>query len=122
MTSSNVLDPLVITNILTSLENELRPDWTPPDASPEYRKRLAVGLLYRSVLANAPKVGETLKSGALPLTRGLSSGVQTFDTVEKVKLFSCRLIDRLIIFDLFPSELSLNATGHESGGTASDFW
>lgn len=70
---------------LNSLNNELKPDWVLPEAQPEYRKNLAIALFYRFVLSTCPK--EKMKainsSGAVPLTRSLSSGMQSFQTLEK---------------------------------------
>lgn len=68
-----------------SLDAELRPDWVLPDATPEYRKNLALALFYRFILSTCPK--EKLRgintSGAEALQRDLSSGIQSFKTVEK---------------------------------------
>lgn len=74
-----------IQRVLAILEAELNPDWVLPDASPEYRKRLAIGLFYKTVLATVPgdvAVNPKFRSGGVLLERPLSSGTQTFDTVE----------------------------------------
>ncbi|XP_070499176.1 xanthine dehydrogenase-like [Chironomus tepperi] len=70
---------------LSTLSDEINPDWVLPDASPEYRKNLALSLFYKFVLNIAPneKVSENFRSGGEILKRGLSSGTQTFDTYEK---------------------------------------
>lgn len=67
---------------LQSLSNEIEPDWVLPDASPEYRKQLALALFYKFVLNTSPatKIGQRRRSGGEELQRPLSSGTQTFDT------------------------------------------
>ncbi|XP_070499173.1 uncharacterized protein [Chironomus tepperi] len=70
---------------LSTLSDEINPDWVLPDASPEYRKNLALSLFYKFVLNIAPneKVSDSFRSGGEILKRGLSSGTQTFDTYEQ---------------------------------------
>lgn len=67
---------------VSTLESELKPDWLLPDASPEYRKKLAIALLYKFALAIAPDgmVKSEYKSGSEILKRPLSSGKQEFET------------------------------------------
>ncbi|XP_058459564.1 uncharacterized protein LOC131435563 [Malaya genurostris] len=69
------------------LSNELAPDWVLPDASPEYRKNLAISLFYKFVLNIAPEHGKLIKSqfksGGTVLERPLSTASQRFDTQEK---------------------------------------
>ncbi len=69
---------------ISYLNNELQPDWILPDASPEYRKNLAISLFYKFVLNTAPedKVKPEHKTGGEILQRPLSSGMQMFDTYE----------------------------------------
>ncbi|KAJ6644052.1 Xanthine dehydrogenase [Pseudolycoriella hygida] len=69
---------------ITTLNNEIHPDWVLPDASPEYRKNLAISLFYKFVLNTAPegKVKPEHQSGGEILQRTLSSGMQEFDTYE----------------------------------------
>lgn len=66
---------------ISYLNSELLPDWVLPDASPEYRKNLAISLFYKFVLNTAPegKVKAENKSGGEILHRPLSSGTQVFD-------------------------------------------
>lgn len=70
---------------LISLSNELNPDWVLPESQPEYRKNLGLALFYRFILSTCPT--EKLKginfSGAQPMLRNISSGIQTFQTIEK---------------------------------------
>lgn len=69
---------------LACLSNELIPDWVLPDASPEYRKNLALALFYRFALATCPVtiLSPRNVSASQPMIRPLSSGVQTFDTFK----------------------------------------
>lgn len=69
---------------INSLKSELNPDWVLPDASPEYRKNLAISLFYKFVLSTAPsdKIKPENKSGGEILERPLSSGIQMFDTYK----------------------------------------
>ncbi|XP_055607619.1 xanthine dehydrogenase-like [Uranotaenia lowii] len=68
------------------LSSELSPDHVLPDASPEYRKNLALSLYYKFLL----ELGKQRKildpryvSGATDLERPLSSGRQSYDTYPK---------------------------------------
>ena len=78
-------DNATIQNALNVLKDELKPDWVLPDASPEYRKNLALSLFYKFILNIAPdtKKSSKFKSGGKLLERDLSSGTQVFDTYEK---------------------------------------
>ncbi|XP_037034825.1 indole-3-acetaldehyde oxidase-like isoform X2 [Bradysia coprophila] len=69
---------------ISDLTNEIQPDWVLPDASPEYRKNLAISLFYKFVLKTSPedKVKPENKSGGEILHRPLSSGKQMFDTYK----------------------------------------
>lgn len=71
---------------IDSLKKELHPDWVLPDASPEYRKNLAIALFYRFVLSTIPlpdsSLNPAVRSAVEPLQRGLSSGFQSFGTVN----------------------------------------
>lgn len=84
----NVFDASVLTGAFQVLSEELQPDANPLDASPEYRKQLALGLFYKSILRIAPStvnVDVKLRSGATLLQRPLSSGQQSFTSDEKVR-------------------------------------
>lgn len=69
---------------ITYLNNEINPDWVLPDASPEYRKNLAISLFYKFVLntAASDKIKPENKTGGEILERPLSSGIQMFDTYK----------------------------------------
>lgn len=70
---------------IESLNKELQPNMISTDASPEYRKNVAIALFYRFVLSTMPlpdsNLSPNLRSSAEPLQRGLSSGQQSFGTV-----------------------------------------
>nr|XP_023021560.1 indole-3-acetaldehyde oxidase-like [Leptinotarsa decemlineata] len=65
-----------------SLNQELQPDHVVGDASPEYRKNLAISLFYKFVLNIAPEtvVSSRNKSGGTLLQRPVSTGVQEYGT------------------------------------------
>lgn len=84
----NVFDASVLTGAFQVLSEELQPDANSLDASPEYRKQLALGLFYKSILRIAPSsvnVDVKLRSGGTLLQRPLSSGQQSFTSDEKVR-------------------------------------
>ncbi|XP_037042497.1 xanthine dehydrogenase-like [Bradysia coprophila] len=66
------------------LKNELQPDEVIPDASPQYRKLLAVSLFYKFVLRTCDDklIKPVHRSGGNILQRPLSGGTQTFETQE----------------------------------------
>lgn len=70
---------------LTSITNELQPDWVLPDASPNYRKNLAASLFYKFILKTCPtnKVTPINISGGEQIERPISSGTQSFDTYKE---------------------------------------
>ncbi|KAG5676994.1 hypothetical protein PVAND_006785 [Polypedilum vanderplanki] len=81
----NLFENSTLQRALAILNDELKPDWVLPDASPEYRKNLALALFYKFILNIAPneKVVAKFKSGGEILKRDLSSGTQTFDTYKQ---------------------------------------
>ncbi|XP_053687412.1 aldehyde oxidase 1-like [Sabethes cyaneus] len=66
---------------------ELEPDWVLPDASPAYRKQLAISLFYKFVLNlavdDSVELDPKFKSGGSKLQRPLSMGKQSYDTYPK---------------------------------------
>jgi xanthine dehydrogenase/oxidase len=84
LVGKNLFENNTVQEALKVMKSELNPDWVLPDASPEYRKNLALALFYKFVLNSAPeaKVSQNYKSGGEILKRDLSSGIQTFDTYE----------------------------------------
>ena len=75
----------VVQKIFTELPNVLHPNEVLPDPSPDYRRKLACGLLLKCLLDVAPaeKVKPEYKSGGPILKRDLSSGSQTFESQKK---------------------------------------
>lgn len=78
----------VVQAALKTLSNELQPDWVLPDASPEYRKNLAISLFYKFILNIADDgtegtVKSSFKSGGRVLERPVSTASQRFDTVKE---------------------------------------
>ncbi|ETN61206.1 aldehyde oxidase [Anopheles darlingi] len=67
------------------LSGEVKPDAVLPDAAPEYRKHLALALLYRFALSVHPEnVGRLMRTGANGLERPpVSSGQQSYETHRK---------------------------------------
>lgn len=88
----NLFDVTVLNGAYQILAEELQPDTHLLDASPEYRKQVALGVFYKSVLRIAPSgvtIDAKLQSGATLLQRPLSTGQQAFTSDEKVS--GCRL-------------------------------
>ncbi|XP_055381707.1 uncharacterized protein LOC129612212 isoform X2 [Condylostylus longicornis] len=85
LNGKDLSDAKVIKETMKILKNELKPDWILPDASPEYRQLLACGLFYKCILSNVPtaKMNPLYKTGSEILHRPLSSGKQTYETIEK---------------------------------------
>lgn len=82
LVGKNLFTNTTIQGALNTLTDEISPDWNLPDTSPEFRKDLALGLFYKSVLFLCPSslVAPKYKSGGTLLQRPLSSGTQSFDT------------------------------------------
>ncbi|XP_050092812.1 uncharacterized protein LOC126575867 [Anopheles aquasalis] len=78
----NLLTNDTVQGALKVLAEELTPDWVLPDASPEYRKNLALSLFYKFVLSVAAELNVTIKpefiSGGTMLNRSVSRGAQHF--------------------------------------------
>lgn len=70
---------------LNVLKTEVNPDLVLPDATPKYRKNLALALFYKFMLMIVPeaKANSKFKSGGMILHREVSTGTQVFDTYEK---------------------------------------
>lgn len=76
-----------IQRVVESLERELNPDAILLDPSPVYRKHLAIALFYRFCLNTVPatkKIRYEYRSGANAIERPLSSGIQSFETIENL--------------------------------------
>ncbi|XP_073981118.1 uncharacterized protein isoform X2 [Rhodnius prolixus] len=73
-----------LSNALNILCSEIHPEVEPVEASPEYRKKLAISLFYRFVLGvNPDLVNEPYRSGYNNLQRPLSSGKQEYVSNKK---------------------------------------
>ncbi|XP_055857003.1 uncharacterized protein LOC129919921 [Episyrphus balteatus] len=83
LVGKNPFTKTLLPQLFTNLGKEMIPDAVLPDASPEYRKLLACGLLYKFILKNSPEVKDEFKTGGEELKRPVSSGQQTFDTQVK---------------------------------------
>ncbi|XP_037946122.1 indole-3-acetaldehyde oxidase-like [Teleopsis dalmanni] len=83
--NQKLFDQQTVAQIFKRLSEVLEPNAVLPDASPDYRKKLACGLFYKFLLNVAPKelVKEAYKSGGQLLVRPISSGSQKYDTNEK---------------------------------------
>ncbi|KAM8703649.1 hypothetical protein ACLKA7_008301 [Drosophila subpalustris] len=81
----DLYDSATVAQVFAELLASLQPVEMPPEASPEYREKLACSLFYKFLLGSAPKeiVRERLRSGGQLLERPLSSGKQTFETIPK---------------------------------------
>ncbi|XP_004537241.1 indole-3-acetaldehyde oxidase isoform X1 [Ceratitis capitata] len=78
-------DPEVMANIFSKVSSHFNADSVLPDACPEYRLKLACGLIYKTILKHAPEsvIPKKLKSGAFILKRPLSSGKQIYENVRE---------------------------------------
>jgi len=85
LSGKDLYDPTTVAQIFQQLPTIIQPEERPPEASPEYRRVLACSLLYKFLLATAPKerVQERYRTGGLLLERPLSSGSQSFETIKK---------------------------------------
>ena len=74
----------ILQEALEILNTELQPDAVLPNASPEYRKSLAIALFYKFVLNTAPSgtIQTSYESGASLLKRDISSGKQEFERID----------------------------------------
>ncbi|XP_025993326.1 xanthine dehydrogenase/oxidase isoform X2 [Solenopsis invicta] len=85
LVGKSIYDKQVLKTALKTLHNELQPDHVLPDYSPEFRKTLAEGLFYKFILSIKPnKLNSKLRSGGSILERGLSSGMQDYETDKNI--------------------------------------
>lgn len=68
----------VVKEALAMLKSELKPTPDPVLSSPEYRRDLAVNLLYKTLLGVIKPSEGKLQTGSTNIERPLSSGLQTF--------------------------------------------
>ncbi|EDS40040.1 aldehyde oxidase [Culex quinquefasciatus] len=87
LVGKNLFSNDVFQGALQTLSNELNPNWVLPDASPAYRKNLALSLFYKFVLNIAPEGNASIKSqyksGGSVLKRPVSTASQRFDTYKE---------------------------------------
>ncbi|XP_058123363.1 uncharacterized protein LOC131294469 [Anopheles ziemanni] len=87
LAGKKLFDNNTLQQVFNSLTSDLQPDSVLPDVSADYRKNLAVSLVYKFILSvavdNGVTVGPRFMSGASTLQRPLSSGQQHFDTIKK---------------------------------------
>ncbi|XP_018397765.1 PREDICTED: xanthine dehydrogenase/oxidase-like [Cyphomyrmex costatus] len=75
----NLFDQKDLKSLLQMLSEDLQPDHTLSNYSPEFRKTLAIGLFYKFMLSIKPEVNHFYRGGGTFLKRSLSSGQQKFD-------------------------------------------
>ncbi|CAH1997045.1 unnamed protein product [Acanthoscelides obtectus] len=81
-----LFDNKVLQQAFESLNKEIQPTWELPDATPTYRKYLAIALFYKFVLNKCPKellTSSRLSSGGTLLQRPLSTAIQEFGTTPR---------------------------------------
>ncbi|CAL8096700.1 unnamed protein product [Orchesella dallaii] len=77
----SLLDEKTLQDVLQTLENEVKPEEGPLEATPEYRIKLAKSLLYKTLLEIvAEKASDKLRSGATDIIRSTSKAQQSYDT------------------------------------------
>lgn len=83
----NPFDNALLEQVFGQLTTLLEPDHVLPDASPDYRRKLACGLLYKFLLKSAAERQQSLAArhltGGSLLKRPVSSGKQSFETFEQ---------------------------------------
>ncbi|EDW59394.1 uncharacterized protein AOX1 [Drosophila virilis] len=83
----NPFDNALLDQVFGKLSTLLQPDAVLPDASPEYRRKLACGLLYKFLVKAAGQRQQVLGSrhitGGALLQRPVSKGQQIFETFEQ---------------------------------------
>lgn len=78
--NKKVSDVKTLLDAAKIMEREIIPDSHPQDASPEYRKSLAISLFYKTVVGFlGEKVSPRFQSAGPNIVRPLSSGRQSFD-------------------------------------------
>ncbi|KAL8561663.1 hypothetical protein ACOMHN_001395 [Nucella lapillus] len=76
--SGKKIEDKIVKEALCILQGELEPSADPVLAPPQYRRDLAVNLLYKTLLGVAKPSDPTLTSGGRSIDRPVSSGVQTW--------------------------------------------
>ena len=85
LNGKSLKDPDTLKGALKVLNDELKPHEEILEAAPGYRKNLAQGLLYKTILGIINDcVDDKLKSGGINIKRGLSDGKQFYKTDEEM--------------------------------------
>ncbi|XP_044766830.1 indole-3-acetaldehyde oxidase-like [Coccinella septempunctata] len=86
LTGKKIFDNNTLQGAFKTLSEELKPEDNPPEPEPEFRKNLAIALLYKGVLKMAPKNKLSPKNatGGALLKRPISSGVQEYETKKSL--------------------------------------
>lgn len=79
----DLYDSSTVVQVFEQLLTTLQAVEMPPEASPEYRQKLACSLFYKLLLGSAPEelIRKRFHSGGSLLERPLSSGSQSFETI-----------------------------------------
>uniref|UniRef100_A0A0K8W367 Xanthine dehydrogenase n=1 Tax=Bactrocera latifrons TaxID=174628 RepID=A0A0K8W367_BACLA len=85
MKGKQLYDSQVITKIFSIASSTFIADSASSNGSPEYRQKLAFGLLYKTILKNTPErlIPQRLLSGGEILKRPLSSGKQVYESIPE---------------------------------------
>uniref|UniRef100_A0A240PM44 FAD-binding PCMH-type domain-containing protein n=1 Tax=Anopheles epiroticus TaxID=199890 RepID=A0A240PM44_9DIPT len=87
LVGKDIFQESIFQEALQILNTTIAPNYVQPDAAPEYRKQLALTLFYRAVLSIAEQRGVPVNSlyanGTQLSKRALSSGQQTYDTIQE---------------------------------------
>ncbi|KAF2885005.1 hypothetical protein ILUMI_21179 [Ignelater luminosus] len=86
LTGKNLFENETLQGVFETLDKELVPDFVLPDPPPEFRKQLAIALMYKFILSITPddKKSARNKSGGAKLVRPVSSGTQDYETNESL--------------------------------------
>uniref|UniRef100_A0A1L8D6P5 Aldehyde oxidase-3 n=1 Tax=Plutella xylostella TaxID=51655 RepID=A0A1L8D6P5_PLUXY len=78
----DAFDNKTVQGAIKMLKHEILPDDCPPEACPEARKKLAIGLFYKFILSITPhsQISPCYKTGGEHIKRPLSQGMQDFQT------------------------------------------
>ncbi|XP_041981355.1 indole-3-acetaldehyde oxidase-like isoform X2 [Aricia agestis] len=82
LAGKNVFNNTALQEAIAILDKEIVPDDEPPEVSPKYRKKLAIGLFYKYILGIYPHADlpSKYKSGGTQIYRPVSKGTQSFQT------------------------------------------
>ncbi|XP_077297593.1 uncharacterized protein LOC143919252 [Arctopsyche grandis] len=86
LVGKNIFDKQTFKSAIQNLSTEIVPNVTPPEPTPDYRKKLAIGLFYKCILHISPSgmIDSRYKSGGDEFNRPVSSGKQEFDTNKDI--------------------------------------